>query len=257
MNDPRTIAMATHREYYASGSYDIDRLNWTISNFVSVSAGGKVLEIGCGDGSLLQLLVQKGIDATGVDASSSGIERCIAKGLSARCLDVSTEPLPFPQDCFDLIVSLETFEHLMNVHFAAQEVRRVLRPGGRFLCSVPNPLTGHPYLYPGLFEYKNFCKFLEQSGFAIERVDHWEWAPRETILPRWLRRVPVLNSRVVAGGFRTVLENCYRMSGAFPYFCYWLWTFDCRKSETNDRDVFENLSSSTKPGSGSQFKATR
>src|SRR5207245_9695893 len=90
------------------------------------------------------------------------LERCAASGLRAQCLDVSIDGLPFADDSFDIVISLETFEHLMNPHYALQEVRRVLRSEGRFLCSVPNPLTGHPYLYPGLFEYANFRCFLEQ-----------------------------------------------------------------------------------------------
>src|SRR6185312_10603639 len=102
---------------------------------------------------------------------------------------ISTEGLPFPDDSFDLVVSLETFEHLMNPYYALLEVHRVLRPGGRFICSVPNPRTGHPYLYPGLFEYSNFRRFLSQGNFSIGRVDHWQWAPRASILPRSLQKV--------------------------------------------------------------------
>jgi len=255
--DPRAIALAAHRNYYSSGSYDVDRLNWTVDEFISPCPPGKVLELGCGNGTLLQLLAKKGIDVTGVDASSSGIERCVTLGLDARCLDASTEPLPFADHSFDLIISLETFEHLMNPHYAVQEVRRTLRPGVRFLCSVPNPLTGHPYLYPGLFEYKNFRRFLEQSGFSIERVDHWQWAPRETILPLSLRHIPVLNGRIVAGGIRRFLESFYRICGAFPYFCYWLWTFDCRNARSDGADVYEILSNETRPGSTSHFGHAR
>ena len=67
--------------------------------------------------------------------------------------------------------------------------------------SVPNPLTGHPYLYPGLFEYANFRCFLEQSGFVIERVAPWQKVPRGMILPRSLRKIPLLRGRIIAGGF--------------------------------------------------------
>src|SRR5208282_6877325 len=140
------------------------------------------------------------IDAMGVDASSSGVDHCLAAGLRAQCLDVSTDGLPFPDDSFDMVICLETFEHLMNPHYALQEIRRTLRSGGKFLCSIPNPRIGHLYLYPGLFEYKNFRRFLEQSGFSIRRVQYWQWAPRETILPLSLRQIPILNERIIAGG---------------------------------------------------------
>lgn len=255
--DPRATALAAHRDYYSSGSYNSDRLNWTMDEFVSRSGARKVLEVGCGDGALLQSLMARGIEAVGIDVSSSGIERCRVNGLNAKCLDASAEPLPFPDNYFDLVISLETFEHLMNPHYAIREVRRSLRTDGTFLCSVPNPLTGHPYLYPGLFEYKNFRRFLQQSGFVIRRVEHWQWAPRDRILPRFLRSVPFLNGRLVAGGIRRIIENVYWISGSFPYFCYWLWTFECRKSESVDVDLFEALTNSTRPGSDSHFGDSR
>ena len=254
---PQEIALDAHRDYYKRGSYEEDRLNWTIETFLSGENAGKVIEVGCGNGVLLSLLAKQGMDVTGVDASASGIKQCTELGLRAQCLDVSTAGLPFADDAFDLAISLETFEHLMNPHFALQEVRRVVRPGGRFLCSVPNPLTGHPYLYPGLFEYAHFRRFLELSGFAIERVVPWQWAPRETILPLRLRRIPFLNSRIVAGGARRIIEKLWRFAGAFPAFCYWLWTFECRNDKRGATDIYQDVSVQTRPGSESHFRATK
>jgi SAM-dependent methyltransferase len=257
IQNPRETALAGHNDYYSAGSYDDDRLRWTIGEFLVGPRPGKILELGCGDGAMLRLLVDRGMEVMGVDASSSGIDRCLNAGLQARCLDVSIDGLPFAQDdAFDLVISLETFEHLMNPHYALQEVRRVLRPGGRFLCSVPNPLTGHPYLYPGLFEYANFRRFLEQSGFVIQRVAPWQKVPREMILSQSLRKVPLLRSRIVAGGLRRIIEKTYLALGAFPAFCYWLWTFDCR-NEKSGRDIYQELSSQTRPGSKSHFTAIK
>jgi SAM-dependent methyltransferase len=256
IHTPREIALTSHRDYYAEGSYNNDRLIWTIETFLSAFRSKvKVLEVGCGDGALLRLLVQQGMDAFGVDASSSGIERCLADGLRAQCFDVSTSPLPFIDDEFDIVISLETFEHLMNPHFALQEVRRVLRPAGHFVCSIPNPLTGHPYLYPGLFDYASFRCFLEQSSFTVARVVPWQWAPRETIFPKSLRKVPLFRSRIVAGGIRKLIEKMYLAAGVFPSFCYWLWTFDCRNDKTSQADIFRDLSATTRPCSKSQFAA--
>ena len=255
--DPREIAFSAHRDYYAAGSYDDDRLAWTVREFFSAGDVGKALEVGCGDGAMLRLMAARGIDAQGVDASSSGVERCAASGLRAQCLDVSIDGLPFADDSFDIVISLETFEHLMNPHYALQEVRRVLRSEGRFLCSVPNPLTGHPYLYPGLFEYANFRCFLEQSGFVIERVAPWQKVPRGMILPRSLRKIPLLRGRIIAGGIRRIVEKTYLAMNTFPAFCYWLWTFDCRNHKTKQANIFQEVSAQTRPGSQCQFTAEK
>lgn len=252
--DARDIALAAHRNYYKGGTYDDDRLRWTINEFLCNQKPTKMLEVGCGDGAMLKLLIAEGIDAQGVDASSSGIQRCASAGLRAQCLDVSADGLPFGDDEFDLVLSLETLEHLMNPYYALQEVRRVLSPRGRFLCSVPNPLTGHPYLYPGLFEYANFRRFLEQSGFTIGRVAPWQKVEREMILPAALRKVPVVRSRIVAGGIRRIIEKSYLAAGVFPFFCYWLWTFDCHSKKSEVTQMFKEISEQTRPGSGRRFK---
>jgi SAM-dependent methyltransferase len=253
VRNPREIALDAHRNYYSGGTYGDDRLIWTVDTFLSADSPGKILEVGCGDGAMLRLLAGRGMDATGVDASSTGIKRCRTLGLDAQCLDVSSDGLPFEDNLFDTIISLETFEHLMNPYYVLQEVRRVLRPSGRFLCSVPNPLTGHPYLYPGLFEYNNFRRFLEQSGFSVDQVRPWQWAPRETIFPVRMRNIPVLQGRFVAGGIRRMIEASWRAAGVFPYFCYWLWTFDCRNRKERPADPYRATVELTRPGPAKQF----
>jgi SAM-dependent methyltransferase len=256
-SDPREIALSAHRDYYNAGGYDDDRLSWTLSTLLSDIDSQKVLEVGCGNGAMLNLLSEKGIDAVGVDASSSGISVCHNRGLHAQCLDASTEALPFPDDFFDVVISLETFEHLMNPHYALLEVRRVLRSGGRFICSVPNPRTGHPYLYPGLFEYPNFRSFLLQNNLSIERVAPWQWAPRESILPESLRKFRWLRSRPIAGGIRYVIEKTYLAVGAFPAFSYWLWTFQCRNDKSANLNIFDEISHQTRPGAVKHFSISK
>jgi SAM-dependent methyltransferase len=227
---PEQIALSEHRDYYSTGGYDDDRLRWTVREFLPECQGRRILEIGCGDGKLLSLLDQKN-EVHGIDASESGIGAARARGLAAGVLDVSSNSLPFDDDYFDVVIVLETIEHMMNPYYALQQVRRVLQPKGRLICSVPNPLIGHPFLYPGLFQYENFRDFLEQSGFQIFRVEGWQWAPRETILPRALRSNRLLGSRYVAGTLRRVIERTWRLFGRFPAFCYWLWTFECGQKD--------------------------
>ena len=47
-----------------------------------VEAGTRVLDVGCGDGDLLQLLEGRGIDGRGIELSREGVNRCVAKGLA-------------------------------------------------------------------------------------------------------------------------------------------------------------------------------
>ena len=86
MTDAREFALSAHAHYYEHGTYDDDRLKWTVENFVAGLNPRKILEAGCGDGALLRLLSERGIESMGVDASSSGIDRCKELGL--------TRPMP-------------------------------------------------------------------------------------------------------------------------------------------------------------------
>jgi SAM-dependent methyltransferase len=58
-------------------------------------------------------------------------------GLDARLID-DAAALPFPNESFDVVVALEVLEHVIAPLSAADEVKRVLRPGGTFIVTVPN-----------------------------------------------------------------------------------------------------------------------
>jgi len=243
---PAQIVKEAHSNYYAAGSYADDRYAWTVQSFMSECKHKRILEVGCGNGALLEML-RPANEVVGVDAAIDGIAACEARGIEGHCIDPSSEPLPFPDESFDVILCLETLEHMMSPYFALTEMRRVLKAGGRLICSVPNPIWGHIMLYPGLFEYKYFREFLEQCDFRITRVDHWQWAPRETILPPWLRGITLLRSRYLVGIIRKGLELTWKATGRFPYFCYWLWTFDVTKVETGNVSLLERQRTQTAP----------
>ena len=243
---PLEMTREAHGDYYALGTYAGDRYSWTIRTFLPKCRDKCVLEIGCGNGGMLALL-KPANHVVGVDASEDGIAACAARGIEGHCIDPCSEPLPFSDESFDIVICLETMEHMMNPYYALLNIRRVLKQGGRLICSVPNPIWGHILLYPGLFEYKYFHRFLEQCDFKITNVDHWQWAPRETILPRFLRSYSSLRSRYFAGVLRRLLEMAWRAMGRFPYFCYWLWTFDAVKLETGSTPLHERQSVQTAP----------
>jgi len=243
---PKEVVKAAHKGYYSAEEYAENRYAWTIETFLPSCAGKRILEVGCGSCGLLKLL-QATNDVVGVDASEDGIAACASRNVKGHCMDPSSEPLPFPDQEFDLVICLETMEHLMSPYYALMEMRRVLKTGGKLICSVPNPVWGHLILYPGLFEYKFFRRFLEQCDFQILRVEPWEWAPRATILPPFLRKFGVFQSRYFAGGLRRLVALAWQAFGHFPFFCYWLWTFEAVKVESSDQPLLTRQSLQTAP----------
>ena len=98
--------------------------------------GRRVLDLGCRDGALTQAYLA-GNDVVGVDADRDALAAAAAQGIETHWADLD-EPLPFDEASFDVVVAGELLEHLRDPHALVAEIRRVLRPGGTFVASVPN-----------------------------------------------------------------------------------------------------------------------
>jgi SAM-dependent methyltransferase len=139
-----------------------------------------VLDIACGSGYGSRMLLDAGAKSvTGVDIAADAVqyasEHFGAPGVSY--LVGSAESLSLPDSSFDVVVSFETIEHLKHPDLFVDEVRRVLRPGGKFICSTPDrrlvstmyPLRGRPNNSFHEFEYnqKEFLRAISRR-FVVE-----------------------------------------------------------------------------------------
>lgn len=97
-----------------------------------------VLEIGVGTGALMHWLRHQGLDPEGVDISTTNVDNLKARGFRARLHDLNEAPLPFPDNTFDVVVSLDVIEHLICPIFFMSEVYRVCKPGGHAIISTAN-----------------------------------------------------------------------------------------------------------------------
>jgi SAM-dependent methyltransferase len=117
-----------------------------LSGYVDVPKA-RVLDVGCGTGVFMKQLVDCGCsNLYGVDGPSDFAARALERGYRDVAIvdDLNTCRLPYEDREFDLVISKDVFEHLLNPLHALSEIRRVLQPGGHFLFHVPNhfPLTG-------------------------------------------------------------------------------------------------------------------
>ncbi len=94
--------------------------------------GDRVLDYGCGTGRFLTLLD----DGAGVEIAEAAVLRARATGADVRLLE-DDGTIPFGHGEFDLVWCSEVLEHIPDVGFALAEIRRVLKPGGRLLATVP------------------------------------------------------------------------------------------------------------------------
>ncbi|MGH8981680.1 MAG: class I SAM-dependent methyltransferase [Acidimicrobiales bacterium] len=121
-------------------------------------AGGSFLEVGCGLGLYLERLGPKAEAAVGVE-----FEPDRAKDASARCDTASVvvaanEALPFPSGSFDVVLTNEVIEHVLDDTVSAAELVRVLRPGGKLVLFCPNrwyPVEQHGVYWRGTYHFGN------------------------------------------------------------------------------------------------------
>jgi len=108
---------------------------------------GNVLENGCGVGMYVEHLSPFGGNVFGLEYD---FERAHEAGQrSPKIINSAGESLPYPTDTFDLILSHEVLEHVMDDVQAVREMLRVLKPGGRVVIFVPN--RGYPFETHGIF----------------------------------------------------------------------------------------------------------
>jgi 2-polyprenyl-3-methyl-5-hydroxy-6-metoxy-1,4-benzoquinol methylase len=137
--------MSDYKDY----SYQTDACNHIhkyildpILSFLPEKKGRKILDIGCGNGWLTTLLIEKGYDAYGTDASVTGIEIAKRKHPTRFYIqDLSKDDLPYELSSikFNVIISTEVIEHLYAPRHYFEFCKKILlrSGGGELIVSTP------------------------------------------------------------------------------------------------------------------------
>ena len=101
-----------------------------------VKPGSRVLDVGCGDGTLLRLLAEtRDVDARGIEIQQSGVNQCVARGLSVVQGDADTDLVNYPDNAFDYAILSQTIQ---ATHRPRDVLEQLLRIGARAIVSFPN-----------------------------------------------------------------------------------------------------------------------
>jgi methionine biosynthesis protein MetW len=153
-----------------------------------IAEGSRVLDIGCGDGALLAYLAYyKRVDGRGMELSQSGVNACVAHGLSVIQGDADRDLEAYPSGAFDVVVLSQT---LQATRQPRQVLEALVRIGRRAIVSFPNfgfwrlrlhillkgrmpvsPLLPHPwYETPNihLCTIRDFVALCDEIGIGIE-----------------------------------------------------------------------------------------
>jgi len=105
-----------------------------IANLLPVRS--RVLDVGCGDGTLIEALIKKkNIDTRGIELEENKVKQCISKGLAVIQGNAETELGQFPDKAFDFVVLSQTLQAFYQPENVLSELLRI---GKKVIISIPN-----------------------------------------------------------------------------------------------------------------------
>jgi ubiquinone/menaquinone biosynthesis C-methylase UbiE len=169
----RTEYDVWHNKYHElDPSYDDASTPWYtwVREEIGEVRGLRTLEVACGRGGFVRALARNGAWACGLDFSLAAVRIGKQRSLqsksesSAAFIQGDAHALPFPDNCFDMLVSCETIEHLPFPLKGVREFHRVTRPGGILFLTTPNYLN-----LMGLYEV--YAKFRHPKRLPDQPFD--------------------------------------------------------------------------------------
>jgi methionine biosynthesis protein MetW len=104
--------------------------------FDLIEKNTRVLDVGCGDGILMEYLkYNKEIDIRGIEISKDNVQKCLSKGLTVIEGDAEKDLLQFPDSSFDFVILSQTLQAFLNPEIVIKELLRV---GKKAIVTIPN-----------------------------------------------------------------------------------------------------------------------
>jgi len=120
----------------------------------TVEFKGKILDIGCGDGLFAKILFKNRTNLldTGIDFDSVELRKAKTTTMYKNLIQCSVTQMPLPSCSYDTVFSNSVLEHIPDLDGALAEIGRVMKPGGRFIFTVPSELLSEQMFFSELLK---------------------------------------------------------------------------------------------------------
>lgn len=212
---PESAELLDYDDYYHEGNLEVPafvrkRLGETVAAFDGNKQTGRWLDVGCGAGTLMEAVRDRGWDVVGTEVSASAAEAVRAKGFDVRAGELSE--LGLEDGAFDVVSMVEVVEHVPDPGGLLAEARPLLRPGGVLYITTPHGRgisarllrTSWSIVAPPehlqLFSLRGLRAALEAAGFQVDSAKTQAVNPSELLAALKRNRAPVdATSRVESG----------------------------------------------------------
>lgn len=170
--------------------------------FAEKYISGDVLELGCGEGRGIDIVLKRSKSFTAIDKISEVTERLSRKYPNEKFISSSFPPLKnIENESFDTLISFQVIEHIKNDKLFIKEIHRILKPGGKALISTPNismTLTRNPwhvreYTSQQLFDLvsKNFKKIIMKGIYGNDKIKKYYDDNKKSVMK--FKRLDIFN----------------------------------------------------------------
>jgi 2-polyprenyl-3-methyl-5-hydroxy-6-metoxy-1,4-benzoquinol methylase len=200
---------------------------------------GNLLEVGCGEGRGVEMLMAKSNQFTAIDKIEDALQVLRKKFPSGKFISMNIPPFgDLKENEYDCVVSFQVIEHIQNDSLFLKEIHRVLKPGGIALLTTPNrklSLSRNPwhireYLagelkdlaskifasaeMKGITGNEKVMKYYDENKKSVEKITRWDIFNLQHNLPTWILRIPYellnrLNRNKLQSGDSTLVQSIY------------------------------------------------
>lgn len=176
--------------------------------------GGKVLEVGCGEGYGIAILALKAQEYVAIDKFQTNLDDYKKQYKNIRFMQANVPPFPFEDNTFDALVTFQVIEHIEEDEEFVSEMYRVLKPKGTLVLTTPNikmSLTRNPWHVreytaerltkllarffsevdmQGVYGNEKVMKYYEKNKASVDKIKKLDILDLQYRLPRRILQIP-------------------------------------------------------------------